>query len=783
LETEYQEQQVTLSDYLAVLYRGRWIIAISFLVVMAATVYVTFTTQPVYEASALVMYEEQAGVGSQVFEMASFMKKETMINNQVVILKSRKLAEIVITNLMARPEADSLWILGNRQKDAMFSLRHWLISLIKKTDDREKATFDEIVDNYRKNVISVVPQRDTDVIELQVQAFSPFEAALIANTWKEAYKALDINASRGEVGEITKFLEKNLKKIIKKLEESETALKNYMQINKVAELSVQTEKLVEQAAEFEALYQAARTDLEANQKRIKYIREQLKGSQDAIIASGAMSSPVIFELEKQLMDAVGSKVAFERQLREAGFLGYEKYQNDLSGLENRVSAIREQLTKEKKKLVGKGSANLTQMSDASTLITSIVEVETEIKALTAKTAALGKIVDEYKYDLSLLPEKNMRLVELKRETMVNNQVYVMMRTKLEENKIVGAGQIGQVRIIDDAKAPGMDEPIKPKKKMNILLGLMLGLGLGVGITFAREYLDSSLKTIEDVERMGLAVLGSIPLIAPQAMEREIKINGNGEIKRLQSRLITHFAPKSPISEAYRTLRTNVLYSSADLKIKTAVVTSSGPGEGKSTSICNLAIAFAQMGTKTLIIDADLRRPVQHGIFEVKRDVGLTNVLMGNIPLDKAIKPTRIDNLFVLTSGILPPNPSELLASTAMDNFLEDAKKKYDMILLDSPPIIAVTDACVLARKVDGVILVIKSGETRGDALARARVLLENVKANLFGITVNGVDVDRMYGSYYYYYHYYYYGDSSGKKKKKRIMNPFKGKVKEHGRSV
>ena len=369
--------------------------------------------------------------------------------------------------------------------------------------------------------------------------------------------------------------------------------------------------------------------------------------------------------------------------------------------------------------------------------------------------------------LNALPEKSLKLARLQREATLNNSIYMMLREKYEENKIAEAGQIGSVRIVDRAKPPKY--PIRPKKKLNLILGAMIGLGLGLGISFIREYLDTSLKSIEDVERLGFTVLGSIPFIEPEKVNKHLH-SKDREILKIASRLITHFAPKSPISEAYRSLRTNILYAKVDQPIKTVLVTSSGPGEGKSTSAANLAITFSQMGAKTLLIDTDLRRPVLHAIFALPQTEGLTNYLIGNTHLEDAIKKSRIDNLSVLTSGTLPPNPSELLASMKMDGFIDQVSSQYDMVLFDSPPIIPVTDAAVLAPKLDGTVLVVKSGETERDALLRSRVLFDNVNANVFGVLINGVNINNMHGSYYYYY--YEYGDSkdSSKRKKHRAFS-------------
>jgi capsular exopolysaccharide synthesis family protein len=544
------------------------------------------------------------------------------------------------------------------------------------------------------------------------------------------------------------FLEDKLKGVQETLVESENALKNYKEQNKVTELTAETEQMIKQSAEFEALYQAAKTDLESNEKRLEYIQGQLSESQRAMLdEKSSMSSPVIQELQKQMAQAIADKAAYEQQLKGAG---YRTDNNPkLTQMEQRLKGLQESIMAETKKLVSSGAVGLNPMVLSESLLNTVIEIKTENGSLKAKTAALGLIVQKYNNSMNSLPEKTLRLAQLQREAQVNNTIFMMLREKYEENRIAEAGQIGSVRIVDRAKPPKY--PIKPKKKMNLLLGILVGLGLGVGMTFVKEYLDTSLKTIEDVERLGFSVLGSIPFISTTRTSRHMR-SKNGELLRIESRLITHFAPKSPISEAYRTLRTNIQYARVDQRIKTVLVTSSGMGEGKSTSVANLAITFAQMGAKTLLVDTDLRRPVLHGIFNYTRNEGLTNVLLGRLSIEEAVKTTKIENLNLITSGILPPNPSELLSSHAMEKFITDTSARYDITLFDTPPVIAVTDAAILATKLDGCILVVRSGKTNRDALLRSKVLLDNVKANVFGILVNGVSVERVYGSYYYYYY-------------------------------
>lgn len=220
------------------------------------------------------------------------------------------------------------------------------------------------------------------------------------------------------------------------------------------------------------------------------------------------------------------------------------------------------------------------------------------------------------------------------------------------------------------------------------------------------------------------------------------------------KLIVQTNPKSPISEAYRTLRTNIQFSSLDKSIKTIVVTSAGPGEGKTTSVTNLAITMAHSGSKVLLIDGDLRKPELHRIFEISKEIGLTSVLVSELDYKERVVPTYIRGLEVLPVGVIPPNPSELLASKKMKQLLNDVKQDYDFILIDTPPAAVVTDASILAAAVDGVILVCASGQIAIDEVGRAKELLENVKANIIGVILNKISVNRKGYSQYYYYHYY-----------------------------
>lgn len=223
-----------------------------------------------------------------------------------------------------------------------------------------------------------------------------------------------------------------------------------------------------------------------------------------------------------------------------------------------------------------------------------------------------------------------------------------------------------------------------------------------------------------------------------------------QIFNLQNRsLISMTNPKSPIAEQFRTIRTNILFSSVDKELQTIIVTSSGPGEGKSTTTANLAVVFAQQGKRVLLIDADLRKPTVHYTFRTENHVGLSNVLTRQLTLEEAVSITAQEKLWVLSSGPIPPNPSEILGSRGMQALIEQAKDEYDVIVIDTPPVLAVTDAQVLANQADGVVLVVSSGKTERESAKKAKELLESAKAKILGVVLNNKKAEDTH--YYYYY--------------------------------
>ena len=292
------------------------------------------------------------------------------------------------------------------------------------------------------------------------------------------------------------------------------------------------------------------------------------------------------------------------------------------------------------------------------------------------------------------------------------------------------------------------KPVRPKKRLNVLLAIIVGLFGGVGLAFFFEYLDDTVKSAEEVGRIAdWPFLGGIP---------EIKDKGDEKLTEFRKDIWAHVNPKDPASESYKSIRTNIFFSSTEEHpIKSLLITSPGPQEGKTITFCNLGIAIAQSGKKVLLVDADMRKPRLHGVFKSKNDTGLSAFLSTQANAEDIIQKTDIPNVSIVTGGPIPPNPSELIESHKMKEFINIAKEKFDFILFDSPPIAVVTDAVVLSPYVDGLVLVIQNETTSKKFIPRIAQILKDSKARITGFILN--KITQKSGNYHYHYYSRYYG--------------------------
>ena len=336
------------------------------------------------------------------------------------------------------------------------------------------------------------------------------------------------------------------------------------------------------------------------------------------------------------------------------------------------------------------------------------------------------------------------------KTILENQLvqyrstYGNVLAQLEEIRLAEANALDVITVVEPAKIP--KHPVRPRVLMNTLMAAIVGGMIGLGAAFLIEYMDDTIKTPDDITR--ITPLSTLGIIARN------KKNNNGE-------LITVTDPRSPVAEAYRTIRTGIQFASVDKPLRTLVVTSAGPSEGKSTTVANLAVVMAQAGKKVIIVDADLRKPTQHKRWKIPNTAGLTGaMLMDELTedLDYLLNPTEVDNLWVMTSGQLPHNPSELLGSNKLQQVVDKLLETCDIVILDSPPALAVTDPVVLAQKMDGVIIVVDAGATHEPALIHVLSEMEKAQAHIVGLVLNRFKSGSNSGYYYYYYERYYHDE-------------------------
>jgi len=467
-------------------------------------------------------------------------------------------------------------------------------------------------------------------------------------------------------------------------------------------------------------------------------------------------------------------------------------------IQEQLTALDERL-KEKEETLKKLSEKTRNISLAAPLQEKITELQFELSSILQKytdrhpsVIELRERITELQKQTKGISGEDLNYGRLAREVEADKKLYSMLKEKLEEARITEAQKVGDISIVNPAVTAIIVSG--PSKTFGIIVSGILGIVLGFAFALILESLDTSIATIEDVENiMKVPVLGVIPSVMMgeemaskrsflNNFKRKVLHKANTELEDRYVRLLLQYNPTSPVAEAYRNVHTNL---KLDQSRKTLLITSAGPREGKSTCLTNLGLAIAQTGLKTLIISADIRRPVIAKAFGIKREPGLTEVLLGMVPFDEAVRNITdymlgnmefdqikqtpgLDNLWLLTSGQLPFNPAKILESKEFEQLNDKLKEKFDLIIYDSPPVLPVTDASIMASKMDMVIMIYEIGRTSRDALLRAKTQLDAVDAKICGIilnqTRNETDVDVLYP---YYYKYKYYREESDKKSVKK----------------
>lgn len=771
-------------------------ILLSFSIVFIFTAIKTLITKPVYESTATLQLEERTRESELLSELV-IMSRWNPVNTEMEILKSRTVCEEVVREMgldreIINENKNLTLNIDNFSTDSTNDERIFTIKFIdnygsfsvldgeppdlgkgavgrpftsnplsfnitstnaKKGDNfkiKVKA-FNKIV----KSIINSIKVKDvgeqTNIIGVSFRYGSPDRAKTILNKIIEVYLKKNIERKSQDVSQTLEFITTQLESVRKELEKSEMDLDRYKTEHGYVELSASTTNLIDKLSEFEK----ARTELSIKKKQIEPLYNTLKdnnSSANFILPTLTTDDPIVSEMVKNLAQLEVQRRALLDEYTEQ---------------HPQVITISTQINELKKKILD--------------------TLENTLDAINKQDKSLTSIINRYESNLKEIPQAERELAGFLRSARVNEEIYTFLLKKHEEAKISKAATVSNVRVIDPPSLP--EFPIEPKKKRNLLIGLLVGILFGITLGFIADFLDDSIKSVEEVEKkLKLTIYGSIPHFPEQISNTNLDSTQEGR-KHRQTKLFTQLDPRSSIAEAYRSLRTNIQFAELEKPLKTILITSTGPAEGKSTTAANIAISIAQTGLKTLLLDCDLRKPFVHRYFNVPQEPGISNYLFGKTPLNNALLSTEYENLKIMTSGAIPPNPAELLSTVKLVNFLTELKEKFDFIIIDSPPILAVTDAVVLASRVDTVFLVIQAGRATIQGVTRAYIALKNVNAPLKGAIVNDLKAESFlrygYYKYYYrypYYYYYTYSKSYGDVKKLSIVEKVKNFIRPYIRN-
>lgn len=572
--------------------------------------------------------------------------------------------------------------------------------------------------------LTFAAEPETSIINVAAQSTDGKAAAAWCNAAVEEYVKLTGESNRGALTQTRTYLRKMRDESLKRLQKAEARLLEFTRRTKLLNNQDVTAEEAKRAADLQTQALNAKTELLSLESSIRSIKQRLAVEPEMISETKPVRNPEYDAIDREIGRLKADRAValgkfqpesatikdFDEQIAslEQAKVGKEPFVQETTKVPNtRVEGLRTKL----------GELELSRSSQ-------LVVVNSLKTSSTEKSARIDQFAPW-----------QVEQARIEREKDQSQKAYLDYNDKLRELDLTNEMVVASAQVMESAAVPA--GPVGPQRAQQVALSMVMGLLLGVGFAFLQEFLDDRVNTSDDIERIAsLATLGIVPTIPDE-----------------NNRLLIGQDAFSPITESYRALRTSIQYSYVDHKVNAIAVTSAHPGEGKSVTSANLAIAMALQGKRVILVDADLRRPSVHRMFRVEAEPGLTSVLADEISLEDALHSTAIEGFKVLTAGPLPPNPPELLNSQAMLDLLERFKEYADLVVFDTPPTIPVTDSQVVASHVDGVILVVEAGQSRKATLKHARDLLERTHGRLLGVVLNKIDQSAKG----YYYHYYQRG--------------------------
>src|SRR5881397_887832 len=715
------QYELNLRDYWLIIRKRKWIIVFTVLLVAGFTFITTelFGPTPTYEASARVKFDRSTSMSGLMTEVLAFSAEGSSLTTQAEVIQS---------------------------VPVLFRAAKKLGVIAKEIESNEVRTSpDALAKIYElKGHIAAAQEGGTNILKIITTAEEPEFTALLANAVAEGYREENIASRNRQVDDAKLFVANQLKTVEEGLRKSEQALLAFREhegkvfLNEEARQALENYSRLE--AELEKLGQVKREA--SDQLRLLQANEALPGSGPARVFTDDVQA-LIARLNQKLVDLNTDRAAL--------LINYTPKHPQVAELDAKILSVKQEM---------------------------IRELEAKLRTMTERENSIKESIARFKEKYITLPKAALQLASLEREVKVNGDLYANLKQKHQEFLIRGAERIEEVSIIEPAVIPGSPKNA-PQAGLNLMLSSLIGVLLGFVLAFVRESMDTSIGTIEGVEEfLKVPVLGIIPQVDRTEMERTIQKvfpqTLDAETVELLSRLSPLFDLKGVVAEGYRSLKVNLQFACADRTVKSLAFASAGLGEGKTTTVINLAITIAKFGRRVLVVDADLRKPAVHSRLGLKREPGLSEVLVGSaqwqevvqtapdlmlgkLGFDQVLSAPGVDNLSIITSGHLPPNPSEFFNSQRFVDLIAACEENYDIVMFDCPPILPVADAVLIGPKVDGVVLVYQVGKIGRTPLQRAKTLLENAQAHVVGVVLSNVSAE--FSPDYHQYQYYRYSSS------------------------
>ncbi len=722
---EYTEEYIDLKHYWLIV-RRRWLPAVLVMGgVTLLTAVVTFLQKPVYQAEGQVLLRKDSGLTASIDKssmgaLEALTQKTNPISTEIEIIQSGPIVRRVIQALQLK-------------------------------DSEGKPLEPE---KFLKS-LSVTNTKETDIISLKYKDTDPQLSMVVVNKLIELYRERNLGSMRAQATATRQFIETQLPKAENDVRRYEAAIRSFKEQSKVVSLPDEAKASVENIGDIQKSltnYQGLLADAKA---RSQTLRSQLGLSSSQGLAVNALSqSPSVQKALTDLQEVRRNLATSRTQLQP----GHPQ----ILDLEEKETALKSFLGSQVGQVFGNANENslkTLQAGDTKQKITeSLIKVESERAGLQDQVNVLQNAQSTYRDRIATLPRFEQTQRELERKLGVAQGTYEALLKRLQEVRIAENQNLGNIETVSSAILP--EKPISPKILLNLAIGTVMGLLLGIGTALLLESLDNTIKTVKEAQEVfDFTVLGTIP-----TLESTAKTNLKDLDNRATPKLSVRDDPRSAVSEAFRMLQTNLKFLSSDHPAQVIAITSSIPQEGKSTTSANLALVLNEMGHRVLIVDADLRRPSQHQIWELPNSVGLSNILVESGQWTGVVR-SESELLDIITAGVIPPNPVRLIDSQRMANLIEDWRKIYDYIIIDTPPLAAASDAMLIGRMTDGVLLVARPGVLNAPSAETAKATLEKLsgseqgqekQVNILGLVLNGVIPENEPDTSYYYYARDYY---------------------------